>query len=65
MTEHLKLSVFSFLTSFFFVLCTAIYLIDRQLGGADASIPAAIVKGSVISVLAAPFIYKYFRSKAR
>jgi hypothetical protein len=64
MTENLKVRVFSFLTAFYFGICTAIYMIDRELGDGEASIPAAIVKGSVISVLAAPFIYKYFRSKA-
>ena len=65
MSEHQRLKVFSFLLTFFFVLCTGIYLIDRRLGADEPSLAAVIVKGALISLVATPFIYMYFRSKAR
>jgi hypothetical protein len=62
-TEHRGLKVFSFLASFFFVLCAGIYLIDRRLGGDEPSLSAVIVRGALISLVASPFIYLYFRGK--
>lgn len=64
MTEQQRVKVFSFLISFFAVMSTGIYVVDRQFSG-DASVPGAVVRGAIISLIAAPFIYLYFRGKER